>query len=609
MPDDVDNPSDLPAPDPGALVVTDVAASAGSSAEAPGAGARPGDDPYRVSPAIRRLLDADSSAVVILGLADREVRTITDAGMTLIGAATADDLRPGSGPHALLRSLLDHPPQRLFDDPDGGTWQGDFDHTSPTGEHRVYRATVTVQHDPAMPGGGFIAIMAHDVTAARDEMAMLRHRASHDPLTGLANRRQIMAVLAESVHGQRGRAGHVAAFFIDLDRLKYVNDALGHEIGDRLLVSTAQRLRDAVRPDDQVARIGGDEFLVVCRAMPDAVTALDLAERMRRALSGHLRIRDLDLEFSVSIGIALSDGEVLTLSDDDAASMLISNADTAMYEAKHTGRGRCLLFTAQMRSTARERTELAAALAHALAERSIGLEFQPVFSSVTQHAVGAEALVRWSHPKLGRIDPGLFVSIAEESGTIVALGEYVIERALGDVRMWIDQQLVDERFALHVNVSRLQLANAAFVNFILTQLRQHRLRPAQLVLEARETALLNRDVNVERSVRALRRVGVRIAIDNFGTGANALALMTDVGADLLKLDGSYALPSGSSETDTRLVRALVLLAHALDMQVIAERVSGIEQLRRLRAAGCDFVQGNLLGEPAPAADFAASTVY
>ena len=358
-----------------------------------------------------------------------------------------------------------------------------------------------------------------------------------------------------------------------------------------------------------MARIGGDEFLVVCRSMPDAVTALDLAERMRRALTGHLRIRDLDLEFSVSIGIALSDVDVLTLSNDDAASMLISNADTAMYEAKHTGRGRCLLFTAQMRSTARERTELAAALAHAISGRTLGIEYQPVFSSVTQNAIGAEALVRWNHPKLGRIDPAMFVSIAEESGSIVPLGEFVIEHALSDARIWIDQQLVDARFALHVNVSRLQLANAAFVNFVLEQLRRNRLRPEQLVLEARETALLNRDVNVERSVRALRRIGVRIAIDNFGTGANALSLLTDIGADMLKLDGSFALPSGSSETDTRLVRALVLLAHALDMQVIAERVSGIEQLRRLRAAGCDFVQGNLLGEPSPADQFVASTAY
>ncbi len=232
-----------------------------------------------------------------------------------------------------------------------------------------------------------------------------------------------------------------------------------------------------------------------------------------------------------------------------------------------------------------------------------------MFSSVTQGAVGAEALVRWNHPTQGRIDPALFVSIAEESGSAVRLGELVIEQALADARIWIDQQLVDQHFAMHLNVSQLQLASAAFVNFVLTALRQHRLRPEQLVLEARETALLNHDVNVERSVRALRRLGVRIAIDNFGTGANALSILTDIGADILKLDGSLALPSGASDTDTRLVRALVLLAHALDMHVIAERVSGIEQLRRLRAAGCDYVQGNLLGEPVPAGEFIASTVY
>ena len=557
---------------------------------------------------LRELLDADGSAVVILNL-DGEVRSLNESALELLGAESLDSLQAGSSSHSLLQSLLDHAPRHLMGGSADGTWHGDIDHTDPTGDHRVYRSTVAVRHDPNLDGGGFIGLTAHDVTISRGETARLRHTATHDPLTGLANRRQILTTLSHAVAQQRGQLGHVAAIFIDVDRLKYVNDAFGHQVGDRLLISAAHRLADTVRPEDDVARIGGDEFLVVATHIPDAVTALELAERIRRALTGRLRLNQLDLNFSVSIGVALTDADVLDVDDIDAASLLICNADTAMYEAKGSGRSRCVLFTSQMQSAAREQTELAAALAQAIEEKRLTIEYQPVFSAVTQTAVGAEALVRWTHPKLGRIDPADFIPIAEESGAIGKLGEFVLEQAMADTHLWLDQQLVEQDFAVHVNVSQLQLSSPSFVNLVISMLRRHRLRPEQLVLEARETALMGRKVDVERSVRALRRLGVRIAIDNFGTGANALSVLTDVGADILKLDGSLALPSGSSDADTRLVRAVVLLAHALEMRVVAERVSGIEQLRRLRSAGCDYVQGNLLGVPTSADNLVAATAY
>ncbi len=552
------------------------------------------------------LLDADGSALVILAL-DGTPRAANQHALSLLGASSIEELTEAADARSTLRSLLDHVPQQLLADPSdngGGTWHGDFDHTDHHGMQRILRATVIVHHDST--GGsdrGFVGIIAHDVTTARDEAARLRHRATHDSLTGLANRRQILTRLANAIADQRTRPGHVAAIFVDVDRLKYVNDALGHDVGDRLLVSTSQRLVEATRPSDQVARIGGDEFLVVCTDVADPLAALDIAERVRRALSGRLRVNQLDLAFAVSIGVALSDADLRDLGDDDAAAALISNADTAMYEAKNSGRARVVLFTSQMRSAARERTELAAALSHAVAERRIEIEFQPVFSALDSAIVGAEALVRWNHPTRGRIDPAMFVSIAEESGAIGRLGELVLVQAMAETQRWIEHGLIGADFAIHVNVSHMQLASASFVNLVLALLREHRLAPAQLVLETREAALLSRNVEVERSVRALRRLGIRVAIDNFGTGANALSVLTDIGADVLKLDGSLALPSGSSDSDARLVRAIVLLAHALDMQVVAERVSGPEQLRRLRASGCDQLQGNLLGEPMSAERF------
>ncbi|MGB0113825.1 MAG: EAL domain-containing protein [Ilumatobacteraceae bacterium] len=556
-------------------------------------------DDFALPEAVRALLDADRTAVVILDL-DGTIRSVNQAALDLLDADTVDMLHRGSPGHVVLRSLLDHAPRHLAMGTAEGTWQGDIDHTGPLGEQLVYRATVTTRRGgDGTDAAGFIGLTAHDVTSARDEASKLRHRASHDPLTGLANRRQILATLAHAVSLQRGRPGHVAAIFVDVDRLKYVNDALGHQIGDRLLMSTARRLDEVVRPQDHVARIGGDEFLVVCSEINDADEAMEVAERIRGALTGRLRIRQLDLNLSVSIGVALSESHLEDAGDVAAASSLISDSDTAMYEAKNTGRSRSVLFTPEMRTATRERTELGAELARAIDERRLRIEYQPVFSAVTRQAVGAEALVRWKHPERGQIDPLEFVTVAEQSGTIGKLGEFVLGQAMAETRRWIEAGTVGDDFATHVNVSQIQLASTTFVNQTVGLLRLHRLRPSQLVLEVRENVLLGRSESVSRSVRSLRRIGVRVAIDNFGTGANALSVLTDVGADVLKLDGAFGLPPGSTETDGRLVRAVVLLAHALDMRVVAERVSGPDQLRRLRSAGCDYVQGNLLAPAAP----------
>jgi diguanylate cyclase (GGDEF)-like protein len=578
---------------------------------------RPSDPGHRALPppvpdvlhdALAALLDADQTAVVVLGF-DGRVRAANDSALHLLGADSTDALQPGGSAHGMLRSVLDQAPRQLVAGRYDGTWQGDVDRTDGAGEPRVLRATVAARRDATLDGGGFIGLIAHDVTRARDESARLRHLATHDALTGLANRRRIMSIMAQSIAAQRTRPGHVVAMFIDVDRLKYVNDALGHAIGDQLLLSTARRLADSVRPEDRIARIGGDEFLVVCCDVPDVAAALELAERMQHALTGRLRIRLLGMHFSVSIGVAMSDHEILAMPDDAAAAAMIANADIAMYAAKAAGRTRCVLFTAEMRSAARRRSELAAELSRAVTEKQLTVEFQPLFSSVTRRTVGAEALVRWEHHEQGSMEPSDFIRIAEESGAIGRLGELVLERALIETRRWIDADVVGDDFAVHVNVSQLQLASPSFVTAVQSALRVHDLEPHRLVLETRETALLGQNPDIDRSVKALRRSGVQVAIDNFGTGANALSVLTDVGADILKLDGSLALPSGSTDADTRIVRAIVLLAHALGMRVVAERVSGTDQLRRLRSAGCDLVQGNLLASAGPAEELTTVAPY
>jgi diguanylate cyclase len=550
---------------------------------------------------LNRLLRADNAAVVILGLDGRllEMNEVARAGL---GVTDDRQLAEGGTTQQLLRSLLDQLPQQLLRDPDGGVWHGVVDVSQQEQLPQVAAVTVLVHHDRDSAAGGFIAAIARDVTETHRRHEELAHALAHDPTTGLMNRRAALAAIAEAIGGHSDAGGHVAIFVIDVDLLRDVNDALGHDVGDRLLNSTARRLATAVRPSDVVARVGGDEFLVLCHHVTDIDTAQELADRIRRSLTGRLTIKHLELEVSVTVGVAVSDPSLFDLPTDQAAVQLLGHADTAVHAAKRAGRARTLVYTDQLRSRARERTELASALARALHNEELTIEYQPIFSAVSEQVEAVEALLRWDHPVRGRIPAADFVAVAEETGVIVAIGDWVLQRACTDARALIDSGVAGPRFAVHVNISQLQFSSPNFVNRVVDLLRTHRLRPRQLVLEAREATLLGDVDEVTRSVRALRRVGVRVALDNFGTGANALSILTDIGADVLKLDGSLALPSGASDADTRVVRALVLLSHALNMEVVAERVTGLEQLRRLRAAGCDLVQGNLLGKPSPATE-------
>ncbi len=555
---------------------------------------------------VHRLLSDDGAAVALIG-SNGTIHDLTQPMLDLIGATSVGDVTSGSPAEGILRSFLDHLPGELSR---GGShvWRGRIDHRDATGHGLVFRATASALTDTPTGRSDDVALVMHDITSQDDQLRDLTHRATHDPLTGLVNRHQLLRQLSQAIGAQRNHPGHVAAIFVDLDNLQYVNEAFGHAAGDRLLVSSARRLEQAVRPVDQVARIGSDEFLVVASGVGDTESAVELAERARRALTGRLRVGDLDLDFSVSVGVALSDADLFDLDNDAAAAMLISNAGSAMNQSKNSGRDRSTLFTSEMRSKARERTAMARALFQAITDGDITVEYQPIHSAISGAVVAAEALVRWTHPTAGIVDALTLVEVAEESGTIGRLGELVLGHALADLARWRADGIVDASFAVHVNVSRVQLGSSTFVNVVADRLTRHDLDPAQLVLEARESPLLGRESEVIRSIRALRRLGVQIAVDNFGTGSKALAVLTDVGADVLKLDGTLALPSGSSEADLRLVRAVVLLAHALDIAVVAQHIDDNAQLHQLRAAGCDMLQGNLLGAPTGAdnTNFASS---
>jgi diguanylate cyclase (GGDEF)-like protein len=545
---------------------------------------------------VHRALDDDGTAVAMLAL-DGTIRHLNRPMLDLLGVATLSDVAAGSTAAGVLRSFLDQLPSDVF----GGrhtTWNGRIDHRAPSGRQMVLRATASV--DPTN-GPGEVALLLHDITRAQAELAELHRLATHDPLTGLANRASVLDHLARTLGGKTETGGHVAALVVDIDHFTHINDVFGQHVGDQLLVACGTRLTQALRPDDEVARLGGDEFLVVAHAVTNGVGAVEVAERAGRALTGRLRVGDIDLDLSVSIGVALTNHEMCALPPEHGAAQLLGNAHSAAEDAKQQGGGRCAVFTAQMRSAARARAEMSVELSSAIAAGELDVEYQPIFSAVSRGVVGAEALVRWNHPTRGPIDPGTLVGVAEEAGSIGRLGGLVLDRALADFARWQAGRGVDDHFAVHVNVSRMQLASPSYLTAVAARLSAHGIEPHRLVLEARETPLLSSEPGVVRTIRALRRLGVRLAIDDFGTGARSLAVLTDVGIDVLKLDGALALPTGSSLSEVRVVRAVVALAHALDIDVVAERVSNSEQLERLRATGCDMIQGNLLGAPMPGA--------
>ncbi len=397
--------------------------------------------------------------------------------------------------------------------------------------------------------------------------------------------------------------------FLDVDRLKDVNDTVGHEVGDALLIQVATRIAHSTRPSDMVARIGGDEFVVLCQGGIDEHGALDLAERIRHALTGRVMTQGVEVELSVSIGIALCAAQqVEGVGGQDAALELLRQADIAMYQAKRYGRSRSELYTTEMRAAASEHKELSSQLERALAAGELRLAYQPIISTHSGRVAGAEALLRWDHPTRGSMLPAQFLHLAEESGAIVPIGDWALRQACLDARAWLDSGIVDRGFSVHVNIAARQLAEGTFVERVMATVRQMELSPHQLTLDFDEQTLNDRQPGSLRALQALRRFGVQLALDDFGTGVSSLTALRACEADVLKLDGSVARMLGTSGNDDPIVRAIIQLAHALDMQVVAEWVTSADQLRRLRVLGCDLVQGHLLGEPTGADVFASKSL-
>jgi diguanylate cyclase len=423
----------------------------------------------------------------------------------------------------------------------------------------------------------------------RESEATLAWHATHDQLTGLANRAAFLDELALAQRNSRLRHRSCAVLFCDLDDFKVINDALGHDVGDAVLVGVAERLRLLVRAEDSVARLGGDEFVIACPALDDLDDAVTLAHRIVDACHEPFLIGETAHHVSVSIGVVMMEaGDAL-----EPESML-RDADLAMYAAKTGGRDRVELFDADFRHNVETRLDTQTALREGLVNREFRLAYQPLVALSDQRIIGREALIRWQRPGHGLIPPDDFVAIAESTGQIVELGAWVLRSAAAYLRELQDR---DEPGGVWVNVSSHQLNQPGFAQHAAEILATERVDPSDITLELTEAALVLPTATVRENMTALRAAGFRIAIDDFGTGYSSLAYLKTLEVDALKIDRIFIRDLTLDAADQTLVRAIIAMAHSLGVMVIAEGIEEPHQLAALRALGCDGAQGFLIARP------------
>jgi diguanylate cyclase (GGDEF)-like protein/PAS domain S-box-containing protein len=432
--------------------------------------------------------------------------------------------------------------------------------------------------------------VTRDISERKEAELELSHAALHDSLTGLPNRALFLDRLGLALRRTERRSGSVAVLFGDLDRFKIVNDSLGHDAGDRLLVDVAKRIAAALRPADTVARFGGDEFTILCEDIAGEIEAATIAQRIVDVFREPFVLEDGEVFLAISLGIAIARG------DDDRAADLIRDADAAMYRAKERGKGRYEIFDEAMRADAVARLETESALRRALDRNELRLHYQPEIDLATGAIAGYEALVRWEHPVRGLLGPGAFLPLAEETGLIVGIGEWVLREACTDARRWT------QPLTLSVNVSARQLAQHDLVAMVRRALSETGTEPSTVCLEITESAVMESGAATTAQLRALKSLGVRLAIDDFGTGFSSLAHLRRFPVDVLKIDGTFVSGLGDQPQDASIAAAVISLAHALGLTTVAEGVETDEQVTILRRLGCDRGQGHLFAPPLPLAE-------
>lgn len=441
------------------------------------------------------------------------------------------------------------------------------------------------QAHPSASATGLV-INARNVTTAKLANDLLAHQATHDELTGLANRSVLVDALDQALDD--GPPDSVGVLFIDLDRFKNVNDSLGHHVGDELLSHVARRLESTVGSGGTVARLGGDEFAVLVNGTSTPETLRALGEHLATQLAGPFTVGNVQLRASASIGIALG-------SSGDDATLLLRNADGAMYQAKQAGRDQIAEFDEKFRDRVDKRLVIEAELRVANYETEMALHYQPVVDVQSGALVAVEALIRWDHPTRGMLMPGEFIDVAEDTGLILRLGEWVLHEACRQAAAWQLHQGVAIEMA--VNVSARQLGQPGFARIVQQAIEASGIAPDKLLLEVTESALVDDPVMATANLTELRRLGVSAALDDYGTGYASLRYLRTLPLTHIKIDRSFTSGLGSSQQSTTIVENTVSLARGLGLVVVAEGVETAEQFEMLHDFGCDFAQGYHLARP------------
>jgi|ERR1700733_589990 diguanylate cyclase (GGDEF)-like protein/PAS domain S-box-containing protein len=439
-------------------------------------------------------------------------------------------------------------------------------------------------------------IVFHDVSVARRMSLQLSHLAQHDSLTDLPNRMLLNDRLQQAITMAKRHGYRIAVLFMDLDRFKHINDSLGHVIGDQLLQAVAARLEGCVRESDTVGRQGGDEFVVVLSELEAAENAGISAAKLLAALTLPYHIGPHDVIVPVSIGVSIypDDGE--------DAEALISNADTAMYHAKENGRNNYQFFKQEMNIRASERQFIEGGLRVALEHKEFSLHYQPKIDLGTGAVTGVEALLRWKHPDRGFIPPAQFIPIAEDTGLILPIGQWVLREACKQSRAWLDSGFAPVPMA--VNISAVEFRSKDFVESVRGILHESKLDPHCLELELTESVLMKHAESTVTMLKALKEIGVQLTVDDFGTGYSSLSYLRQFPVDSLKVDQSFVHEISSHKDDAAIVSAVISMGNSLKKRVIAEGVETREQLDFLTAEGCEEAQGYYFNRPMVADQFA-----
>jgi len=527
------------------------------------------------------IVDANPAFQSGLGYSAQELRELS------LAKVFSDD---GGPPEALLAQLA-LSPATLVIETGQRCRSGRFLHVEVTG-HRI-----------DFGGRGLYTLTTRDITMRRrveaqllEKQQHLDHLAHHDQLTGLPNRLFLAAHLPGAIEEAKASGSMLAVLFLDLDRFKHINDSRGHETGDKLLKAVAQRIRKTTRTNDIVVRMGGDEFIVVLKSVATAEEINEAASRITEALSAPVLIDGRPLVTTASIGVSLFPRDGATMGE------LLRQSDTAMYQAKDRGRNNFQLFSPVMERKLKERIAIESSLRAAMQARHFEVHYQPIVDIESHRVVALEALLRWRHPTHGFVPPDRFVAVAEETGLIVPIGEYVLERAMEDVARWRAAGAV--LAPISVNISAVQLQRSDLPATIARMTQTHGVSPNLLQLELTESAVFERregrnGESSQDAIARLRELGTRIAIDDFGTGYSSLSYLKRWRVDYLKIDRSFVRDLVTDMSDLAIVEAIIAMAKHLNIEVVAEGIEGWQQLEKLRQLGCPYAQGFLLARPAP----------